>query len=137
VSKRTPMFDFTKVSQGVAALLPAWMVAVVVVGVLGMLVPGDAFADRATTIMFGWLPFAFTAGSVVLVVDYVRRLTTGRLTTTQVTGYRCAGVLMAGASAFGWRWSHGLTTAGCVVALLVLLLPTRGRARPSTWTYQG
>lgn len=131
------MFDITPISQRVALLVPGWMILVLVVGVGGLLVPGDAFADHAKTAMFGWLPLGFALGSGALVADFFRRLRSGRLTTTQVISYRFSGFLMLFGSAFGWDWSHGLTPALCAVALVALLLPTRGRAQPSTWTYQG
>ena len=56
------MFDFTRVSQGVAGLVPGWMILVVLVGVGGLLVPGDAFAEHAKTVIFGWLPSTWNYG---------------------------------------------------------------------------
>jgi hypothetical protein len=131
------MFDFTPLSKGVALVLLAYVAAwptVVVVAVISL------FAFQLSTLP-GWVqwmnwpvPVVFPLASVVLVVDHFRRLTSDRMTVTEVTGYRAAGVMMALGSAFGLGTGHWECLAVSVAAFVLLLLPTHGKARPSTWT---
>ena len=136
MNKRSAMFDFTRLSQSVAGLLVAFFASAVVLGIVGLAMP------EGVQTVFRWVlstgfSIAFAVGAGVLLVDFFRRLRERTLSTTQVTGYRAAGVCTVGGSVFGIPATHGRTTALCVVALVALLAPTRGRAQPSTWTDQG
>jgi hypothetical protein len=136
VSKRSPMFDFTRVSQSVAGLLVAFLASAVVLGVIGLAMP-DGVQTAFRWVLSTGFSIVFAAGACLLLVDFFRRLGQRSLSTTQVTGYRAAGVCVVLGSVFGIPATHGITIAICAVALVALLAPTRRRAQPSTWTYQG
>lgn len=131
------MFDFTPLAKTVALSFLVYFLLFPVGAVLLLVSHYTVGWDDAAASMLGFvnwpLPVLFPLLSVVLLVDFFRRLESARLSTTQVTGYRVAAGFMVFGAAFGLSSGHWLPTAVSAGALLVLLVPTRGRATPSTW----
>lgn len=131
------MFDFTGLSRAVACTLLVY-VAAWPVGAVVLAVTASVFHIQGVAHGMRWLswpaPLVFPLAALVLVVDYVRRLAAGHMTVTQVTGHRAAAVMMIGGSAFALGSGHWQPLAGCGTIFLLLLLPQRGKALPSTWT---
>ena len=131
------MFDFTPVSQGVAALVLVYLVAWPLLAVVTAIAEGG-FDQQWPASVADWLqwpfPILFSIGTLVLIVDFSAGLRSARLTTTQVTGYRVAAALMllgALSSLQAWHW---FVFAFCAAVMLVMLMPWRRKAQPSTWT---
>jgi hypothetical protein len=131
------MFDFTRVARACGMLLLAYLALfpVLAVGYAVWGVVSDAEGRTATAA--GWLvwpgPVAFVVASVVLLADYARRFRARTMTTTQVTGYRAAGLLQVVGSLFALSTGHYWVPAACFVVWSVLLAPAKRRAQPSTW----
>ncbi|MGI9156297.1 MAG: hypothetical protein ACR2FG_06625 [Marmoricola sp.] len=129
------MFDFTPLAKVVglalAAYFFAWPALAIVLGILAY-----AFHMNDVPSWVGWMnwpvPALFAILSVVLVVDFFRRLNLGQLTTTQVGGYRMSAVLMVFGAAFALSSAHWLPITVSGVALLLLFLPLRDKTVPST-----
>lgn len=136
-TRLSPMFDFTRVSRGVACTLLGYFVAWPLL-LVGVAISVFGFGNDTVPGFVGWLnwpvPVVFPLAAVVLVVDYFRRLNAGRMTATEVTGYRAAAVMMVVGSAFALSSGHWQPIAASAAAFLLTLLPQHGKALPSTWT---
>jgi hypothetical protein len=128
------MFDFTPLARAVGFTFLGYLCCVPL-GAVVLAIVGSTTGDSLSLSWLWWpVPLLFALLIVVLAVDYLRRLGSGRLTSTQVTGHRVAGALMVVGSVFALGVGHWEPLAVTAVGFLVLLLPSRGKATASTWT---
>lgn len=128
------MLDLTAVSRAASWLFLGFFVAFFALGIVFAIV--DATSDASLDLggVASVVPYPFTVMAVVLVTDFFRRLTSARLTVTQVPGYRVAGVLTAAGAAFGFSSGRAwVVSVICLVIVASMCVPTRGRTVPSTW----
>lgn len=129
------MFDFTPLAKVVglalAAYFLAWPALAIVLGILAY-----GFHIDKVPSWVGWMnwpiPVVFAILSLVLVVDFFRRLSSRQLSSSQVGGYRMAAVLMVFGAAFALSSAHWLPIAVSGVVLLLLFLPLHDKTVPST-----
>jgi hypothetical protein len=128
------MFDFTPLARAAGLTFLAYLCCVPL-GAVVLAVVGSTTGNSLSLSWLWWpVPLVFALLNLVLAADYLRRLGSGRLTSTQVVGHRVAGALMVVGSLFALGVGHWEPVAVTAVAFVVLLLPSRGRATPSTWT---
>lgn len=126
-----PFFDFTPLAKWVALLLPAYFVAI---PVLGLTIAVIYFISHpvgtALLHIWAWVPAIFPLAALVLVADLWSHL--HLLRPSQVVGHRAAGVFTAAGSALGISFNHLWVLPAITVALCAALMFTpRTRALAS------
>jgi len=130
------MFDFTRSARIIALALPVYVLLWPLWAIAGGIVD-IAFGTRRVldaAHLLSWpVPCAFALLGVILLGDLWRRLSAGRLTTTELTAYRVASILMLGGSLFALGTSV-VPAAICAAVTVAAFCIRSRRAQPSTWT---
>lgn len=129
------MFDFTRSARIIALALPAyillWPLWVIVGGLVDVVSGSRGMLDAADWLSWP-VPCVFALLSLILLGDLWQRLSAGRLSTTELTAYRVAGILMLGGSLFALGTSV-VPAAICAAAVVISFCIPKRRAQPSTW----
>lgn len=131
------MFDFTRLARGFGFVFLGYLVGFPVLAICTAILVGGFHLHGFDPVLVWWqwpLPCLFPVLSVILVVDFYRRLRGGQLSTSQVTGHRASAAFLALGACFAGpvgHWAPALASGGCF--LLLLLTPTKKRATASTW----
>jgi hypothetical protein len=128
------VFDLTRLARTTGFVFLAYLCCIPL-GAIVLAVVGVS-TGKTLSIDFLWwgAVWVFPVLAIVLAVDFFRRLGSGRLTVTQVPGYRFVAVLMVLGAAFGLGSGVFVPAVICLVCLPAMCVPTRRKAAPSTWT---
>lgn len=128
-------FDYTLLAQRIGLMFLVYFIAWLPFGLVAAVVGG--YSDHAALVLWHvwtWVPVVFVGGSLVLVVDLVRRLRNRTISRTQVVGHRAAGCFMVFGTLFGLSGAPGHAPIFFVALALcvVLFAAPRRNALPET-----
>jgi hypothetical protein len=131
------MFDLTRLARTIGFVFLAYL-GCVPVGAIVLAIVGFS-TGKSGNLDFLWrgVVWVFPVLAIVLAVDFHRRLRSGRLTVTQVPGYRFVGVLTTFGAAWGLNADVWIPVVISLPFLIALCVPTRRKAAPSTWVAKG
>jgi hypothetical protein len=131
------MFDLTRLARTIGFVFLVYL-SCVPVGAIVIAIVGVTTGKTGNLDFLWWgAVWVFPVLAIVLSVDFHRRLDSGRLTVTQVPGYRFVAVLTTVGAAFGLGASVWIPAVICLICLTAVCVPTKQKAVPSTWTARG
>jgi hypothetical protein len=128
------MLDLTRPARAIGFVFLVYLCCVPLGAIVLAIVGVSTGKNGNLDFLWRGAVWVFPVLSIVLAVDFHRRLRSGRLTVSQVPGYRFVGLLMLFGAGFGLGADVWIPSVIALVSLAALCVPTKRKAAPSTWT---